>query len=393
MIRSDLKNANILIVDDQQANIDVITGLLEIREYLNVKTVTDPRLALDLFREFEPDLILLDLAMPHLTGFQVMEQVKPLIPEGIYLPILVLTADATTETKRRALAAGASDFLTKPFDLVEVDLRIKNLLESRYLHLQLQDQNRILEEKVKERTIDLEKAKKDLESANHELQSLDQAKSEFLKLISHEIRTPLNGIIGFTNILKEDLKDTEFFSALEYLDTSANRLHRFSKIALLITELKTRSRALSKKEVRIAELIDQTIAKMKNDILSAGLEIVPDTDPALTILAEPEMLQICFESVIENAIHYSGAGGRITVNTSRQNGVIRCDIADEGKGFSEEAQKNLFRLFTPGEQHVDMNAGLDLALVKLIMDAHNGRIEIMNNKTKGATVRLEFRSS
>jgi len=101
-------------------------------------------------------LLLLDLNMPHLTGFQVMIQLKVLIPANTYFPILVLTADITTESKQKALASGASDFLTKPFDLIEVDLRIKNLLKARYLHQQIENQNLILEEKVKERTIELE---------------------------------------------------------------------------------------------------------------------------------------------------------------------------------------------------------------------------------------------
>lgn len=150
-----LKNAHILIVDDEQANIDVLTGLLEIKGYINVYPTTEPRLVLDLFQEIKPDIILLDLMMPHLTGFQVMEQLNPLIPDSTYLPILVLTADVTAESKLRALAGGAKDFLTKPFDLTEVDLRISNLLQTRFLHTQLQNQNEILEEKVLQRTMRL----------------------------------------------------------------------------------------------------------------------------------------------------------------------------------------------------------------------------------------------
>src|SRR5713226_3465362 len=101
----------------------------------------DARQILALFSESRPDLILLDLVMPQLDGFAVMQQLQPLVPEGTYLPVLVLTADVSPMTRRRALAAGAKDFLTKPFDRAEVLLRIHNLLETRFLNLALQAQN------------------------------------------------------------------------------------------------------------------------------------------------------------------------------------------------------------------------------------------------------------
>jgi len=112
-----------------------------------------------MYAEFQPDLILLDLHMPGLDGFGVMETLKPLIPPESYVPVLVLTADITSEAKQRALANGAKDFLAKPFDVTEVLLRIRNLLETRVLYLELQHYNRILEQKVRARTQELEKAK------------------------------------------------------------------------------------------------------------------------------------------------------------------------------------------------------------------------------------------
>ncbi len=152
-----LRTANILIVDDQEANVRLLERILQQAGFDNVKSTTDSRLALPLYTGFRPDLVLLDLHMPDVDGFQVMEELRPRI-EGTYLPILVLTADITSEVKQRALAGGAKDFLTKPVDATEVVLRIRNLLETRMLHLQLQDQNEILEEKVLDRTRELEQA-------------------------------------------------------------------------------------------------------------------------------------------------------------------------------------------------------------------------------------------
>jgi len=155
-----LKDARILIVDDQEANVRLLEGILRRAEgYTNIRSTTDPREVLRHYAEFWPDLILLDLHMPHVDGFEVMDALRPFVPAGAYLPILVLTADVTPEAKQRALSGGARDFLTKPFDATEVGLRIRNLLETRFLHLMLQHQNEMLEERVRERTRDLEAAR------------------------------------------------------------------------------------------------------------------------------------------------------------------------------------------------------------------------------------------
>ncbi len=137
MTETNDRNARILIVDDQDFNLRLLESILKQGGYSAYRSLNDSRQAVPVCREFQPDLILLDLMMPHLDGLAVMEQLRPMT-QGTYLPILVLTADVATESKRRALAAGAKDFLTKPLDSVEVLLRIKNLLETRSLYQQLQ---------------------------------------------------------------------------------------------------------------------------------------------------------------------------------------------------------------------------------------------------------------
>ena len=148
MLDSNLKNAKILIVDDHKVNIDLLESYLEMQGFKSIQTTTDPLQTVSLFNSFEPDLILLDLMMPKLLGYEVLELLKPLIPPDSYWPVLVLTADISPHAKQRALASGARDFLAKPFDFVEVFLRIRNLLETRYLYQQLENKNKILEEKV-----------------------------------------------------------------------------------------------------------------------------------------------------------------------------------------------------------------------------------------------------
>lgn len=152
------EDAGVLIVDDQVQNVRLLERILSQAGFTRLHSVTDGRLVFDLFSELEPDIILLDLHMPHIDGFTVLQQLQSIIAPQQYFPVLVLSADITPASKRRALELGAKDFLSKPFDAVEVVLRIKNLLETRRLYAQLQRQNQDLESKVQERTVALDAA-------------------------------------------------------------------------------------------------------------------------------------------------------------------------------------------------------------------------------------------
>lgn len=146
----------ILVVDDDEANLVVLRNILGRAGYSQVRTLQDPRQALERYRAFEPDLLLLDYHMPHLDGLEVLQRLRPHLPQ--YLPVLMLTADERPELRERALAEGVRDFLSKPVAQTEVLLRIRNLLEARSFHLQLRDRNVHLEALVRERTALLEQA-------------------------------------------------------------------------------------------------------------------------------------------------------------------------------------------------------------------------------------------
>ncbi len=134
MTANALTEASLLLIDDEEANLDLLEGLLQGEGYHRIARVSDARRAMREFEACRPDLVLLDLHMPFVTGYEVLEEIRRLVDEDDYLPVLVLTADVTIEARDRALSRGARDFVTKPFDAVEVLLRVGNLLETRRLH-------------------------------------------------------------------------------------------------------------------------------------------------------------------------------------------------------------------------------------------------------------------
>lgn len=190
----DILSANILIVDDQIVNVRLLEKILKQAGYLHIYSTVDSRQVLTMYQEHDIDVLLLDIRMPHLDGFQVMQQLSTELVTD-YLPILVLTAELTPETRSQALSGGAKDFLAKPFDRLEALQRIRNILEVRLLHKRVKEQNKRLEEKVKERTHQLEVSRhdviqrlglaaeyKDNETGNHVLRM-----SKFSQLLALEV--------------------------------------------------------------------------------------------------------------------------------------------------------------------------------------------------------------
>lgn len=152
------RGEGILVVDDEPANVLLLRRILARAGYSRVVGTSEAGATLELLAAHEPDIVLLDLHMPGVDGFELLSLLNERLRAELYLPVLVLTADASPATRREALEAGASDFLLKPFDAVEVVLRIRNLLETRRLHLRLRAENVELEERVGARTADLERA-------------------------------------------------------------------------------------------------------------------------------------------------------------------------------------------------------------------------------------------
>jgi putative two-component system response regulator len=144
----------ILVIDDEPANVALLEGLLTDSGYTRVTSITDSRKALETYNVFQPDLLLLDLMMPHVDGMTILETLRSQAGD-MFLPVLVLTADVNEKTKLRALQAGATDFLLKPFDQIEALLRIGNLLEIRRLHIQLDNQRAAFEDSLRARTSEL----------------------------------------------------------------------------------------------------------------------------------------------------------------------------------------------------------------------------------------------
>jgi putative two-component system response regulator len=162
---AELAKMKILIIDDEPVNVALLEEILVENGYTRFESILDSKVAIEFCQQFQPDLVLLDLMMPPPDGFAILESIRSGDDES-FLPVVVLTADTNEKTKRRALEAGATDFLLKPFDHVEVVLRIGNLLKSRRAHLLLDNHRAALEDAVRERTAELRATIAELQKTN-----------------------------------------------------------------------------------------------------------------------------------------------------------------------------------------------------------------------------------
>jgi len=381
----------ILAVDDNPKNLKVLAALLSTNNF-QVDYAFSGLEALKLIAEENYDLVLLDIMMPGMDGFETCMQIKQ-DEKNKFLPVIFLTAKTEIESITKAFQLGGYDYLTKPFRSDELLARVRTHAELKRHREQQKELNQWLEEKVTERTRELHEANIKLEKANRELQSLDRAKNEFLRMINHEIRTPLTAIIGFTSMLKDELKSTEIYEMVQYMDIASQRLEKFLMVVLQITELTAKDSPIHLENIPVSELIEVCKTRLQGKITSQKLAVGTEGDAFnLIIPGNKKLLHSCFESILENAIKFSPEGRIIAIQVYRKGQEIIVEFVDEGPGFSDISLNTLFQFFAIGEQHVDQNAGLGLALVKLIMDAHGGKIEIFNNPQKGATVRLIFKT-
>ena len=386
-IDREIKDASILIVDDNQSNVDLLREILRHQGYPRVRGITDPRLVPDLCRSEHFDILLLDIRMPHLSGFQLIELLRPVFADD-YVPILVLTAQTDQETRRRALEVGASDFLTKPFVTWELLQRVRNMLQIRMLYTKTREQNRELEAHVAERTNELTEALAAIRRA-------DRAKLDFLSVMSHELRTPLNAIIGFSEVISA--QDTqprmplEYFDYVKLIEESGKHLLNMINRILEYTKGSTGAIPLEETPVDLCALTDRCIAMLTQKAAAKKVSIGLNAARPVRVLADERRLCELILSVLDNAIKFNDVAGMVTVDVRETPEGAVIAITDNGPGISEETQARMFNPFTQGNGSLDRRhegIGLGLPIVQRYAQLHGGRVEVASAIGQGTTVSI-----
>lgn len=278
----------------------------------------------------------------------------------------------------------------------EMNIKNKSLekknIELKDLNQQVEEQNSIILKHAEKLEDEVAKRTADLENIYSKLADLEKSKSDFLAVISHELRTPLNGIIGFSSILEEQLKNSKHLEFVKRIKLSGNRLFKFAETALLITQLKVQEKKMELYPLPVRETINKLWGTFSETVYKKEIELQFNIDEGHnTIKGVPGLIKRCFGNILENALKYAPEYGVITVSSIQQMGQTCITVSDEGPGFSDEALLRQFDLFGADKiMHRSEGFGLGLVACRLIMQIHSGQIKIENNKDKGATISLLF---
>jgi signal transduction histidine kinase len=395
----EVHRSKILIIDDEESGVRLLERILKRAQIESVTSTTDPRAATTLFQQFQPDLVLTDLLMPHLeNGLAVIEQLRDLISSVEYLPIVVLTADVTKESKRRALAAGATEFLTKPFDVVEVLLRISNLLQARLAHLKIREQNAALEENVRLRTLKLEEAFSELNTTQQKLIQQERlaALGTMARRIAQDFNNALALIIGFG---EELLREAEHGLTKEKASPSITEILTAAQDAVkIVYRLREFSRPGQTHElylpVNVNDLIQQAVLltkpKWQMESLTSGttIRLSVDFGEIPTIDGDPAELREALTGLIFNAIEAMPHGGSIMLRTRAKGDTVTVQITDTGIGMTEEERQRCLEPFFTTK--TEPGTGLGLDMVFAIVRRHQGVIDIESQPGNGTTFTLHL---
>jgi two-component system, sensor histidine kinase and response regulator len=378
------KQFKILVVDDNAKNIQVIGQILKETEYL-IGYALGGQQALDILEKDNSfDLILLDVSMPIMNGFETCLKIRE-NPSTSDIPIIFVTALTNSESIVEGFDAGAQDYVTKPFNSKELLSRVRTQLELKHGKDQLEKINEWLQQKVDEKT-------KELQHAYYELNKLDKLKNNYLIMISHEIQSPVSSLVGTINLIKSQEQSFGIKSLIDTLNNTISKLDSFAEKAVLSTNLSSSSFKPLEQDVRLNELVQFVLMDFVDKIQSKEIEILNEIpDKEVLVKADRDLIFKALTYILDNAVKYSPFKGKITLSLQIFEEELILSITDNGDGISTDTIKSIIDPYGSGDSADSTERiGLSLTIVKQIMGLSNGSINIFNKVDSGACVELIF---
>jgi len=332
---------NIMIVDDNPANLKLLEDMLRQQGY-EVQSFPRGRLALSAARQEAPDLILLDINMPEMSGYEVCERLKS-AEELSNVPVIFLSALQETSDKMKAFRSGGVDYISKPFQFEEVHARVETHLKLHDLQRTLKHQNNRLEEAVRVRT-------RELAEANQRLTILDRSKSDFLNLISHEFRTPLNGILGISDLILQGMPssaDSDGFR--EAYQQSRLRILSILDDALLLTEIDVSRDRFRSGSISLNKALASAIQSAAEFAESRQVTLAPPPADLGFIIGQENLLVRALRAVLETAVKFSKEGETVRLSCGRMPDTRQLIIETNGRTIPTPAVPKFFDILSIGE--------------------------------------------
>lgn len=359
-----LKNSRILIVDDVAENLEVLGNLLITKEF-RVAVAGNGSQAIKISKTVKPDLILLDVSMPDIDGFEVCRQIKK-DNNTKDIPIIFLTARTEIEDIKKGFEYGAVDYVTKPFDSVELIARVTTHLE-------------------------LKKSRDLIAFKNNELNTLNAQKDKFFSIIAHDLKNSFTGVIGYSEILADDLDELEkeeIKSIAHGLHSSSKRLFNLLSNLLDWARLQTGKTQLNLERVKLQEVISETCEILEDTAIKKKIKLDYQKLPDLFVKADENMIRSILHNFIHNSIKFTESGGSVNISAVKEDAFIKITVKDTGVGIPQDRLKEILRI----DMHLSTNGtdqeegtGLGLILCKDLIEKQGGELFIESEVGKGSS--------
>lgn len=350
---------NILVVDDTPANLQLLVNMLKQRGY-KVRPVPNGELALRAARASPPDLILLDVTMPGMDGYEVCAQLKA-DARLRDIPVLFISALNETEDKVRAFQSGGVDYVTKPFQLEEVDARVRT-------HLALRRHERELQESL------------------DRLRELERLRDSLTHMVVHDMRSPLLALQLTMPLLRRALRP-EDRDAIDMLDNADSGVAVLVEMATQMLDVSRMEAGRMTLERRVADLNATVRAALDGCRMLAGTRRLPFS-PAGPVEAwcDPDIVRRIVGNLVGNALKFTSPGGEVRVQVAAEGARARVTVTDDGPGIAPENHGRIFEKFgqLEGRQR-RQGTGLGLTFARMAVEAHGGEIGVDSALGRGST--------